>query len=273
MSVSMNRFLALLPALLLGSAAIAAPVFNPGGLSEFRVELPRELREFADRGRLSPVTQALVTVAVPADFDPAGEWPIMVISATSDPGFNSSRRLLGAYTEPALAAGWVLIAADPAEKISVEDDDVLLRFALNTAALAALQLQWPRAGRAPLGFGGFSGGAKYSGSLAAAFVSQGRRVIGVYLAGINQESLVSAGRQFKVMNEAFKRIPVFLLAGEQDEVATPADHRGVQADMQDAGFKHVRLEYFPGSHAVETAPLRRALEWFHETASQPAGAN
>jgi predicted esterase len=172
-----------------------------------------------------------------------------------------------------LAAGWVLIAADPAEKISMEDDNASLRFALNLAALAALQLQWPQAGRSPLAFGGFSGGSKYAGWLAAAFTSQGRRVIGAYLAGINEDAMMNAGRQLKVMNDAFRRIPVFLLSGERDTISTPDDHRGVEAELRGAGFRHVRLEYFPGSHEIEAAPLRRALDWFRETALPAADAH
>ena len=267
------KFLALLPALLSmllpGPAAIAAPVFNPGGAGEFRVELPGPLRELAGRGRQSPVAQALVTVAVPADFDSARAWPILVVSATSDPGFNSSRRLLAAYMAPALAAGWVLIAADPAQSVPVENDDASLRFALNAAALAALELQWPLAARSPLAFGGFSGGAKYSGWLAAAFASQGRDVIGAFLAGINQDAMAKAARQFNVLNAAFRRIPVYLLGGERDTVATPEDHRSVDAELREAGFTRVRLEWFPGAHDVDAAALRGALDWFRESAARP----
>ncbi len=228
LGVKMNRFLALLPALFVASATLAATGLTNGGLSQFQVELPSELRQLAGRGQLSPVMHALVTIAVPENFDTAHVWPVMVISATSDSQYHSSRRLLGAYADTALTAGWILVAADPAESVPIEQDEVALRYALNTAALAVLALQWPEAGRAPLAFGGFSGGAKYSGWLAAAFASQGRTVIGVYLAGINQDTLVSAAQQFKVLDETFRRIPVFLQSGEKDEIATPGDHRGVK---------------------------------------------
>jgi predicted esterase len=269
----MNRLFALLPALFIASAALAAPGLNAGGLTEFKVELPRDLRQMAGRGQLSPVTHALVAVAVPANFDATRQWPVMIISATSDPQYHSSRLLLGAYADTAVAAGWILMAADPAEEVSVDQDDVPLRYALNTAALAALKLQWPGAEKAPLAFGGFSGGAKYSGWLAAGFASQGRTIIGIYLAGINQDTVVPAARKFKVLTDAYRRIPIFLQSGERDAISTPSEHRAVLDELKRAGFRNVQIEYFPGPHEIEPAPLAMALDWFHEVAAHAATAN
>jgi predicted esterase len=268
--VFMKRFLALLPAVLVASVAFAAPGLSAGGLSEFKVELPRELRQLAGRGQLSPVTHALVTVALPATFDMARDWPVMVISATSDPQYHSSRRLLRAYADTALAAGWILLAADPAEGVSGAQDDIALRYALNIAALAALASQWPGAEKASLAFGGFSGGAKNSGWLAAAFASQGRIIMGIYLAGINEDTVVSAARHFKVLDETYRRIPVFLQSGEQDEISTAAHHRTIYDALKRAGFRHVRVAYFPGPHVVDPGRLRTALDWFRDLAVQPA---
>ena len=265
----MNRCFAMLAALLVASAALAAPGLTPGAVSEFNVELPVALREMAGRGRLSPVAHALVSIAAPAKIDMAHDWPVLFVSATSDPQYHSSRRLLRAYAETALAAGWIVVAADPAEDVTAEQDDVPLRLALSKAAFATLELQWPGAGTAPLAFGGFSGGAKYSGWLAAAYASEGHTVIGIYMAGINQDTLVSAATQFNVLNTAFKGVPVFLQSGETDEVSTPVEHRAVYADLKRAGFRRVRLDYFQGSHDVDPAPLRIALEWFHTLFAYP----
>jgi predicted esterase len=268
----MNRFLALLPALFGVSATLAAPGFEAGGLNEFKVELPRELRQVAGRGHLSPVTDALVTIAVPANFDMARDWPVMVISATTDPGYRSSRRLLGAYAGIMLPDGWILVAADPAEEIAAEQDDIPLRLALNSAALAALESRWSGARKAPLAFGGFSGGAKASGWLAAAFADQGRTIIGIYLAGVNEDTVVSAAKHFAVLNETYRRVPIFLQSGEKDQIATPADHRRVYEELKRARFRHIRVEYFPGAHVVDPASLRTALDWFRALAAQPNAA-
>jgi predicted esterase len=259
------RLLALPAALLFASAAVATGL-NAGGLNEFNVELPQELRLIAGGGAQSKVAHALVTVAVPAGFDATRRYPVMVISATSDPEYHSSRRLLGAYAEAAVAGGWILVAADPAEEVPVQRDDVSLRYALNAAALAALESQWMEAGTAPLAFGGFSGGAKFSGWLAAAFARQGRSIIGIYLAGINADTLISAARHFSVLNESFRRIPVFLHSGQNDTVATPGDHRSIHNELERAGFRELRIEYGAGSHEVDPRSLRVALDWFRKVA-------
>jgi hypothetical protein len=57
-----------------------------------------------------------------------------------------------------------------------------------------------------------------------------------------------------------------------DAVSTPADHRAVYADLRRAGFRRVRLEYFPGAHEVDPAPLRAALDAFRMTATQASPA-
>ena len=115
-----------------------------------------------------------------------------------------------------------------------------------------------------MAFGGFSGGAKYSEWLAAAFAGQGRNVIGIYLAGINISTLVDAAQQFNVMNDRFKRIPIFLQSGEADKVSTPADHQKIATELQRVGFKNVRVGVFPGAHEVDPGPFRNALEWFRQ---------
>ena len=272
MRQAIQRCCIMLAVLLAAPAAFAATGLKPGALNEFSVELPMELRKLAGRGQVSPVTHALVAIAVPATIDMAHEWPVLVVSATSDRQFHSSRKLMSAYMETALAAGWIVVAADPTEVVAAEQDDVPLRLALVKAALAALALQWPGSGKAPLAFGGFSGGAKYSGWLAAAFASEGRNIIGIYLAGINQDTLVAAAEQFHVLDAKFRNVPVFLQSGETDVVATPADHRAIYDELKSAGFRRVRLEFVPGAHEVDPGPLRAALDGFRATSTQDSSA-
>lgn len=269
MQTLLKVFPSLLAAFMAASAPSVAAGLEVGRLTEFNVELPKELRELAGRGHLSPVTHALVTIGVPASFDAARDWPVMVVCATTNPEYNSSRRLLTYYADTALAAGWILIAADPAEQV---EDDLALRYALDLAALAVLKLQWPGAGKAPLAFGGFSGGAKCAGWLAAAFASIGRPIVGIYLAGINEDTVSSGARELKVLDDTYKRVPIFLLSGEKDDIATPADHLNIRDSLKRTGFKNVRLEYFPGPHVVDPAPLRAALDWFRELSVPQAGS-
>ena len=266
----MNLFFAFAPALLLACTALAESAAAPtslerGGASEFEVELPAELRLVAGRGQLSPVAHARVAIAVPSDFDPARDWPVLVINFTSGPQRYPSRGLAAAYRDTALGAGWIVLAADPVEEVAVEKDDVALRYALDLAALAVLKLQWSGAANAPLAFGGFSGGAKYSGWLAAAFASRGRTIAGLYLAGINEDTVTPAARDFNVLSESYRRIPIFLQSGESDQVATMADHRHVYDDLKRTGFRNVRIEHFSGGHTVYAPPLATALDWFRQT--------
>lgn len=241
--------------LVLATSALAAT-------SEFKVELPEELRRMAGRGAPSSVTHALVTIATPDGLAPDREAPVLVVSATSDAAFQSSRRLLGHYAKVANERGWIAVAADPAEPVAAGKDDASLRLALVNAALAVLRRQRPASASAPLAFGGFSGGAKYSAWLAAAFTRQGRRVSGIYLAGINEDTLSGAARHFEVLDAGFRSVPVFLHSGAGDAVATPEDHRKVAASLRRAGFGNVRLVSTPGGHEVEPAPLGEALGWF-----------
>lgn len=234
------------------------------------VELPQVLREVAGNGKASPVTHALVDIAYPPGFDASRAWPVLVINATSDLRSNSSRALMRRYADTATAAGWVVVAADANRVLVVNQDNVKLRLALVSAALAVLQLEWPAAADSPLAFGGFSGGAKHSGWLAAAFVAQDRKVIGVFQAGINEESFVKAGKQFEVNNAAFLRIPVFLLVGDRDRMSSPNAHRRVEKQLKKGGAQNVRLEIIEGPHYVDPKPLKGALEWFAELAAQPS---
>ncbi len=270
-STTLLRPLLLAPALL-ASAAAAAAGLVAGGYNEFDVELPQDLRKVAGHGQPSRVARALVTIAVPTNIDMAREWPVLVVSATSDAGHHSSRALLRAYAETAVANGWIAIAADPKEEVAPAEDDVPLRVALNAAALAVLARQWPGTDKSPLAFAGFSGGAKYSAWLAATFAKEGRKVIGLYLAGINEDTLATAAGELGMLTPAFKLVPVFLQAGEKDDVATLADHQAVNAELKGAGFKNVRLVSFVGAHVVEPGPLQVALAWFRDFAQFPVPA-
>lgn len=261
------KFFAAFALALAALAPVIAGAFEltPGRVVEFRVELPMALRQLAGEGTVSQTKTAKVAVSLPAQFTPDRIWPVMIISATAAPRqYASSTRLLGFYAPEASAAGWVLIAADPQPDITTEDDTNGMRVALIHAALAALAPQWPDVQRAPLAFGGFSGGAKRSGLLGAIFAAQGRRPIGFFQAGINQETVAMAAKAFKQLDAAYRATPVFLLAGTSDDIATLDAHEGIRDELKHEGFTHVKLEIFAGPHAVDPRPLRQALAWFDE---------
>ncbi len=238
--------------------AAAAPLRLAAGEDlDFRVELPPPLQRLA-----GPARFARVRVAAPPAFDAARRWPLLVVNATSDAGHQSSRRLLARYRAAAGAAGWVALAADPEPEVAPKDDTLALRFALVQAALAAVPGLWRDADAAAPAFAGFSGGAKYAGALAALFAQQGRRVAGVFLAGVNEEPLASTARRLGVLDERFAATPVFLQAGRRDHVATPEQHAAVQDALRSAGFTRLRLAELDIGHEPDAGALAEALGWF-----------
>ena len=246
----------------------------PGEPVEQRVGLSAEWRQLAGRGG-SPtkVEQAVISVVLPPGFDAGREWPVLIVNATSDRGYSSSRALMQAYRAAAGAAGWVIVAADPDPAVSQDDDLLQLRYVLGHAALAAVKPMWKGADQPRIAFAGFSGGAKYAGWLAALFRSRGAQVAGVYMAGVNTNALGEAAKQFGVLDDAMRAVPVFLQGGLKDRVATPAQHRGIEDDLRTAGFKRVRLEFVPGGHAVDATPLQEALAWFAGPSPETAAAS
>lgn len=263
------RRLLLCVTLLLGPAAGAFEL-TPGKIAEFNVQLPPQLRDVAGEGRPSKVEQARVALALPPGFDPARPWPVLVISATSAPRhYASNIRLMKFYADAAAVAGWVLLAADPDRELTPEEDVNGLRLALIQAAFAGVETKVPGFMSWPVAYGGFSGGAKRSGWLAAVSAALGRRPIGVFQAGINYETVARCAAEQRVLDAEYRRMPVFLLAGTRDEIATLAEHRQLQRELKVAGFKNVRLEQFEGPHAVDPRPLTGALRWFRELAEKP----
>lgn len=264
----MRSLLRLLVLCLACAVAAHGFVLQPGEVAEFRVELPPALRRIAGGGPESPVKAARVALALPPGFAADRPWPVMIVSATAAPRSHaSSVRLLHLYARPAAAAGWVLLAADPEADLTPDEDTHALRFALAQAALLAVATRWSDVQRAPIAFGGFSGGAKRSGVLAALFASQGRRPIGVFQAGINEETVALLAKSVQVLDASYRRTPVFLLAGTQDEIASVEAHESVRRALRRAGFTRVRLETFNGPHAVNAPPLQEALQWFSELAA------
>lgn len=241
------------------AASAAMLEVAPGGEVEFTTPVSEELRRVAGKGKQSALAEIRGLVAVPRDFDPARSWPILVVSATADPRLNSSRAFARRYREAALAAGWVIVAADPVPVVIPEINEV--RYATVCAALNRLAAAWPGAETWPVAYGGFSGGSKYSGFLAAMSARDGRMPVGIFLGGCNAPTPALGRVQYNAPR-AFRDVPVFLSSGDDDPVSTPHDHRQVRLALTNDGFRHVRLETYAGRHVVHAAHLGVALAWF-----------
>jgi len=267
------RFLPrLFPVLLLAgvTAAPGEPLGIVAGVyTEFEAPFSPAVREFAGRpSHPCASTGAHAAVAVPVGFTPDRTWPVLLVSATSDPGYNSSRRLLRRFMAPALRAGWIVIAADATSER--DEDTNNLRYALLVAALERLRLDWPDLPRWPRAFGGFSGGAKRSASLAAMSTILGRRPIGVFQGGCNEPVMSRIIDLYHPDKAQFLGVPVFLSSGSDDRIAPREQVEDVASDLRGAGFRHVRLERFTGGHELHDDHVEQALRWFVELAPRAA---
>ncbi|MGH7936390.1 MAG: hypothetical protein ACREF8_05225, partial [Chthoniobacterales bacterium] len=87
--------------------------------------------------------------------------------------------------------------------------------------------------------------------------------IGIYLTGINVDTLSDGYRQYRP-GSAFLHTPIFISSGEKDKVATLKQQWDVKSSIEHSGFDRVRMERFPQGHVVKRAHLRSALNWFLE---------
>lgn len=247
------------------AAESAAQDYVFGEVTEFTVTLSLEDRRTIGRGQISRTDRALCAVALPRHFDPALNWPILVVSATSDPGYNSSRTWLrDRYADTALAAGWVVVAADPPTPQPPALDLPELRYVLARAALGHLARRWPGFAEWPLACGGFSGGSKHSVHVAAQAAREGRTVIGLFLGGCNEDISYTSINLHNPPRRIFRRVPVFISGGEGDRVAPPDSQVRVEASLRSNGFTRVRRESYPGVHEFHAPHLADALAWFRE---------
>ncbi len=251
-------------------AAAAGLGIKPGEVVEFSAPLSADLRTMAGAGKPSPFTEALAAVAVPANFTPDRAWPVLVVSATANAGYNSSRKQLRRFAEPALQAGWIVVAADPPGDVGPDGDTNALRFALAIAALERLRQEWPAFAGWPRAYGGFSGGAKRSAWLAALDLFSGNPPpIGIFAGGCNEPAMQQALETYRPPRAPYLAIPIYLSSGTDDPIAVPQDMRGVKDTLSRAGFKHVRLERYFGAHELNAAQVGQALRWFTEIAEHP----
>ncbi len=134
---------------------------------------------------------------------------------------------------------------------------------MTLAALDALHASFPGSKNWPLAVAGFSGGAKRAGSLTPLLAVAGNRIIGLFLTGVNEDRLSEGYQRFRP-GSSFLRTPVYISAGQLDNVARPAQQQEVKRTIERSGFARVRLEMTPHGHAVSRSAIRAALRWFRE---------
>jgi len=249
-------------ALVLGGVEI-----TPGQLIRFHAPLPTEAIRALDKEHNTVVTNAKVGIAVPPGFDPSKSWNLIVISSTED--LNSlSIGHAGQYMDAIIGRNWVVMAADgPNDDAPIRVSNTW-RWSLIRAGLEELHRQWPGSRNWNYATGGFSGGAKFSGYMAALLAASGYKVIGMFMGGCNEDMATRGVNDYKPSRWTFLKVPIFLSNGENDPIAPVSYGPRVRDSMNKGGFKEIRVETCPGGHDPYPEHMRQALAWFEEIEAQ-----
>ena len=244
----------------LGTNAIVA-----GKVLEFEAPLSAHAKINARRTSNPKVETAKGAVAVPEGFDPLKNWPLLIVSATSD-GSASSIGAMKRFIQLATEAGWVILAADGPSGKPKEDSDAW-RWAMILGVLDHLRAEWPESRKWPIACAGFSGGAKRSALIAAIMMKGSYKLSGIFMGGCNQDSATSGFLVYQP-GPQFRRLPIFLSSGTTDTIATPEQHAAVKQSMDRSGFANVRLETYDGGHQLNADQVKTALKWFQTKGSK-----
>ena len=204
---------------------------------------------------------AVAVIAVPPGFDPGKSWPVLVVFSTSDQKIQNRDDLERLYRPMALAEGWVLIAGDGPQP--AKQDSSGWRIGMTLAALDAMHRSFPGSKNWPIACAGFSGGAKRTGLLAPLLSLAGYRILGLYITGLNDDTLSQGYAKYNPGSQ-FLRTKVFFSMGTRDTTSPLAQQNSVRAAMQRTGFSNIRHETFVGRHAVKRTHVTAALRWFRQ---------
>lgn len=245
---------------------------RPGELIRFHAPLPPDAIRALDKEHNTVVTNAKIGIAVPPGFNPTKSWNLIVISSTRD--MNSlSIGHAGQYMDAILARSWVVLAADgPNDDAPIRVSNTW-RWSLIRAGLEELHRQWPVSRNWNYATGGFSGGAKFSGYMAALLAASGYKVIGIFMGECNEDMATRGVNDYKPSRWTFLKVPIFLSNGVEDPIAPVESGRRVQDSMNKGGFKEIRVETCPGGHNPYPEHMRQALAWFEEIAATRSTTN
>lgn len=244
-----------------GAANFAGVPAAPGATVRAEVPLsPLQQRYVAEGGNAVP-PHAVAVLALPAGFDPQKSWPVLVVFSTSDEKIQNRDDLVNLYRKIGLAEGWVLIAGDGPQL--PRKDTSGWRIGMTLAALDALHRSFPGSTKWPIAVAGFSGGAKRTGLLSPLLAVAGYRISGLFLTGLNDDTLTQGYQKYKPGPD-FLRTKVFFSSGTMDRTSPLLQQNAVRASMQRTGFSNIRHETFAGPHAVKRTHVAAALRWFRQ---------
>lgn len=254
-------FLTLICAADARASDFAGVAVKPGGTIRAQVPLSAQEQRYVSEGGNVVPSHAVAVVAFPRGFDPQRPWPVLVCLSTSDFHRKNRDDLNDFYGRIAASEGWVVLAGDGEDNPT--HDTAGWRAGMTLAALDALHRSFPQSNNWPVAVAGFSGGAKRAGNLAPLLAVAGNRLIGIFLTGVNEDRLSEGYRAFHP-GAGFLRTPVYISAGQLDNIARIADQQNVKRTIERTGFSRVRLEAMPHGHAISRSAFREALRWFRQ---------
>ena len=235
---------------------------QPGKTVEMELPLPSDCAKTLATFYGEPTTKMKMAIAVPSDFDPAKHQRVLFVSASTS-GDGLSIKQMRTYTAAALARGWIVMAAD-GEMGKPKIDNIYFRGNLLELMEDWLTKRWPQSKtKWSIATAGFSGGAGYASDQAVFLCGQGWHMIGMLLMNGGYSPVDwEKDKYVKGPRSAFHQIPVFISAGETDNVAKPDIMRSTIARTKSGGYKTMRVEWHPGAHQVCKEHITTALEWF-----------
>ena len=245
------------------SLNFSGSIFSPGSTVQANVPLSAQEKSYAAQGGNPVPPYAVAVMATPNNFDPRRSWPVLVVCSTSDSKRQNRDDLADFYRRVALPEGWVVLAGDGPQR--ARNDTAAWRLAMTMAAIDALHRSFPGSDNWPMACAGFSGGAKGAGSIAPMLARSGCRITGIYLTGVNEDSL-SPGYVRAQPGASFLNTPIYISAGHEDRIATLEQQYDVAGSIKRTGFTRVRIGTFRGGHEANDAQTSIALRWFRELA-------
>ena len=265
MAKTFGLFGALMMLLVSGVAAagsnFAGVAVKPGDSVRASVPLSAQERQYVSEGGNPAPDHAVAVFAVPVNFDPQKSQPVLVCLSTSDFQRKNRDDLEDFYKKAALLEGWAVLAGDGENNPG--HDTAGWRAGMTLAALDAMHRSFPNSKNWPIAVAGFSGGAKRAGHLAPLLAIAGNHVVGIFLAGINEDRLSEGYRAFHP-GAAFLRTAVYVSSGQEDHVANPTQSGAVLQSMRNTGFSRTQIGHHAYGHAVSRTLVREALRWFRE---------
>lgn len=212
-----------------------------------------------------------IGIAFPEDFDPAKPQRVLWVSAAinnDDERRSGNIGMLSAYAHTAVSSGWIVIAADTDQGNPRGEDNQRSNgadLAIQTAAINTLSTAWPNFTNWNFACAGFSGGAKASFYRVGDLLVSDLNVVGLFLAGCNQNMTDDAREETNYSKSDIRKIKVLISNGRKDPVSTIEHAEKLKESIKDSRYGDIRLELHEGGHMIKREALREALAWFAAT--------